>query len=175
MSDAASLPEFPVSPVLFDMAATEAGFVGLKASKLLSLGVVGEAVKKMGAVKIGRSSLLLSDEQVDRTFKLCEDLIRGPHSGETDGLEVTVDQRLAALSLMNHLASSRARMAEAMIRSATVDLSDSAKPAGGIPSFVPKAKSVPVVTAEVILEERVEKAKQKDTDGRSGLQVRTEG
>jgi hypothetical protein len=40
-------------------------------------------------------------------------------------------------------------------------MSDSAKPAGGIPSFIPKQMASPVVTAEVIIDQRIANAKAK--------------
>ena len=146
------LPDFGMSPRDLDGALTAAGFIELNSKNLHGISKVGEVIKNMGAIKIGRTKLLLSDEQITRVFQHCEGMLT-TDCDKPDSDVIDMDQRIQVLQVMNSLAVSRVKAAEALINSAKVDLSDHAKTAGILPSFMPRAKSMTVVTADVILDE----------------------
>src|SRR5262245_6922323 len=113
------LPDWGMSPREIDGALADSGFVELSTRGFVGMGRVGEVIKNVGAIKIGRTKLLLSDEQMSRVFGYCEELIRKDCDID-ESLAVDMDQRITLLQTMNNLAVSRAKAAEAMINSAKI-------------------------------------------------------
>ena len=128
-------PDLGVDVDEFNMIAAEAGFSTLRAKKLLSLSRVGDITKNLGSVKIGRSTLLLSDEQADEFIAELRNLIS---SGD-----IEPELKLSAIRAVNDLISNRIRVAKQLIASAMVDQTDGAKASSPIPSFLPRVQVVP--------------------------------
>ena len=145
------LPDFGIDPAAFDIMARDAGFALVNARGLAASAVVGQAVKNLGAVKIGRSKLLLADEQMDQTFLFCKMMIDPDGPGAMLGEEMTPKERVAILKTMAQIAHARGRNAQRLIESAQVDMSDGSRPQGIAASFLPGQKAIPSAAVQINL------------------------
>ena len=143
------LPDFGIRPEVFDIAARDAGFTTINAKSLGSSAIVGSAIKQLGAVKIGRSKLLLADEQIDQTWHFCKYLIDpdGPMAMVIETMEPK--DKIAILNTMAKLAHARGRNAQRLIESAEIDMSDGSRPQGIAASFLPGQKAVPSTAVQI--------------------------
>ena len=134
--------DFPVDPNLFDMACHHSGFTSLTARGLKSNAIIGQAFKQLGVITIGRAKLLIADEQADRIIARMSELL------DDDDLKAPL--KIAAAKVADSLIGRRIHAAKQMIHSATVDMSDGAKPTTVVPSFMPRVNVVPAGHAQVI-------------------------
>jgi hypothetical protein len=138
----------------------DAGFIAFNGKHLAASAVVGAGIKKLGAVKIGRSRLMLSDEQMDRTFQWCEQLLANRPVTNSDGdvciyegdepdTEGKFENKLEVLKVMAQISRARSANANKLIESAKVDMSDGSKPSGISASFMPGQKVVPNAAVQI--------------------------
>src|SRR5262245_58027900 len=76
-SNSIDLPmiDFPLSPQVFDEACRELGYTKISARTMMANATVGEAIKKLGVVKLGRSTLLLANDSLDSMISYCGELL----------------------------------------------------------------------------------------------------
>lgn len=120
-----------------ERAAGDLGLKRLNLSGLAAAASMGDTVKKLGALKIGRSIVLLSADRALDGVTDCDDF-----------LTVAKDekQRASVLGVKAQLLKIAVQSGEALIDSASVDQSDDAKPPGAkAPS---RGHQVPVIFAQ---------------------------
>jgi hypothetical protein len=138
------LMDFPMEADTLDRACQQAGFTALNANAVMASAVVGDALKKVGAVKIGRARLMLADENIDTAIGRVEHLLSSP--------DVKPELKVEIMKVVGHLIGRKIVVAKAMISSAQIDMSDGAKVTSVIPSFLPRAKVVPFDQAPVTVD-----------------------
>ena len=138
----------------------DAGFISFNGRHLSASAVVGAGIKKLGAVKIGRSRLMISDEQMDRTFQWCEQLLANKpvtnsegdvviYEGDEPDSEGSFENKIEVLKVMAQISRARSANATRLIESAKVDMSDGSKPSGIAASFIPGQKVVPNAAVQI--------------------------
>jgi hypothetical protein len=136
--------DFPMDPSICNKAFRAAGFTSLSAEAIGASALIGDVLKKLGAVKIGRSGLLLADEKINIFIGRIEQIL--------DQATLSEDMRLELIKVITHLIGRKIIANKAMINSAQIDLSDGAKMTSVIPSFLPKAKVVPFDASPVTID-----------------------
>lgn len=135
-------PSLDIDVSEIDKAAQELGITRISGKKIRAHRVIGDALKRAGAIKVGRSNLLVVQENMNAAMEELDELSQGDFAMEKPSF------RLAVLQTKVQLASAQAKAAYDFIRSAEVDQSDDAGAAQGFQPFAPRTPVGPVIKAE---------------------------
>lgn len=123
-----------------EAAAKRAGFTIVKARKLAGQKELGEFITQQGVVKIGRSMLAFSAENLANSIEQCDELLEKLEDPES---------RASLMQTKQHLQQSYIKVAESLIKSAEVDASDGADAGVLANSFAPRQSVVPAVAVQI--------------------------
>lgn len=115
-----------------EKAAKAAGFTLVNAGALKSAGVLGEFIKSVGAIHLGRARLALNLERIDRALDFCGEAVKGVDDP---------DAMIGLLKVQADLIGKSNSAAELLIKSAQQAAEAEATEKGlQLPGFAPGAK-----------------------------------
>lgn len=159
--DPPSAPEFPVSVQFFERACQDIGVVTLNIRQLAAFAALGEASRKFGAIKIGRGKLIVHDDRLGELMDTCRNVISSAENASI---------KLEAMKLLQKVLAGMAFSAREMIKSAQVDLSDSAHKPVPMPSFLPFRTVTPVQQVQVNIDTQSKSVETRLNDPIAGSQ-----
>ena len=148
------LPNLSINLDEFNLNCREAGLTEVSAGTLMSNARVGQALRELGAIKIGRTKLLVSDERLGKVFQLAESMVTRKLDldlpPEAQPPLPSVDDKVRLLTLMMMTAKAQSSNAAKLIESSDLDGTDGAKRSSA-PSFLPGKAVVMDIDAEMSL------------------------
>jgi hypothetical protein len=124
-----------------ESAAKALGLSVVKVRRLSASRELGTFISQLGAVKIGRTMLAMTAEQLTDTIEQCDKLL-------ADG-ELDPELRASVITTKKELLSQYIQVANSLIKSATVDASDGADAAIPNLPFLPGQVVIPATNAQV--------------------------
>lgn len=123
-----SPPVLDLDPGAIQIAANALGLVRLDASAFRAMHTIGGAVKKIGAVRVGRTQMIVGQQNVQDALRECSEII----ASSEDPLH-----QLNAMQIKAKLIALQIRGGYDMVRTSEIDMDDDANPTPRPAPFLP--------------------------------------
>lgn len=143
------VPSLDLDASEIDKAAKALGFNKVRTREIAAAGVVGNAIRKVGAIRVGRTQMLLATENIQETIQQLDDRI---------ALTSDPEQAIRLLEIKAKFTGQQAETGFRLAKTAEIDHTDDAGPPSGYASgFQPKKQVNVNFNAPVQVNNKVEK------------------